>query len=577
MVSERLDLPQPLLILHEITTIIDNIIRKSVGPWASLKLIIDGNGQILTTADGATIMKYVSNTIETNISNRYIYYLLRDLAEKQDFCCGDGTSSVLLLVGCLCKSVLQFAAENEESLSLQDIMLMLEHTENSICTLIHEKVSFKMTFPQCIYPTLQAIQTKSVPPKEQLWLALVAHFTIKYLSEGYFLDDDSIYQPSRQSLLKQIMFETEPMHGKTISCSPQTLMFQSRHINDAISFDENTKFPLCICFSCPLSHIQDKSQHVIDHEKNQDANLLIQQFQSLLDQLHDDYILKYVFCQWSVDSRLMAWLTDHRILVVSHLDASTIQKISFITGAHICPFLEFANVKDHIGVLRHVSIVYQDDGAHQFQLEGITCDSLVNDHVYAERCRPRIIRFVLFKIHALHPSLVKEMERTMEDALNSSLNTILMDDGHVVWGAGFTEILLLNHLEQHFSDHHLSSIVLNAFTDFVRTLCVNAGHASPGHSIEFLRHQALLNAPHGVTLTSCSPLHIPQLELQPNILHRLQALFPLQVPLIEHLDLPHKRPFSVLESRLVKLTQIRLAFQFVSQLLSITHCEFQSL
>lgn len=76
-------------------------IRSTLGPRGQDKLIVDGNGNVTISNDGATIMKLL-DIVQPAAKT------LVDIARSQDAEVGDGTTSVVLLAGELLRQVKGF-------------------------------------------------------------------------------------------------------------------------------------------------------------------------------------------------------------------------------------------------------------------------------------------------------------------------------------------------------------------------------------------------------------------------------------------------------------------------------------
>lgn len=88
----------------KILTTGDQRAESTVGPRGTLKMLVDGSGQIKMTKDGKVLLS------EMQIQNPTAAMIART-AVAQDEQCGDGTTSVVLLVGELLKQADRYISE----------------------------------------------------------------------------------------------------------------------------------------------------------------------------------------------------------------------------------------------------------------------------------------------------------------------------------------------------------------------------------------------------------------------------------------------------------------------------------
>lgn len=88
----------------KILTTGDQCAESTVGPRGTLKMLVDGSGQIKMTKDGKVLLS------EMQIQNPTAAMIART-AVAQDEQCGDGTTSVVLLVGELLKQADRYISE----------------------------------------------------------------------------------------------------------------------------------------------------------------------------------------------------------------------------------------------------------------------------------------------------------------------------------------------------------------------------------------------------------------------------------------------------------------------------------
>ncbi|KAK3177667.1 T-complex protein 1 subunit zeta [Lecanicillium sp. MT-2017a] len=83
---------------------LQDVLKSNLGPLGTIKMLVDGAGQIKLTKDGNILLR------EMQIQNPTAVMIAR-AATAQDDICGDGTTSVVLLVGELLKQADRFISE----------------------------------------------------------------------------------------------------------------------------------------------------------------------------------------------------------------------------------------------------------------------------------------------------------------------------------------------------------------------------------------------------------------------------------------------------------------------------------
>ena len=83
---------------------LQDVLASNLGPTGTLKMLVDGAGAIKLTKDGSVLLK------EMQIQNPTAVMIAR-AATAQDDICGDGTTSVVLMVGELLKQADRYIAE----------------------------------------------------------------------------------------------------------------------------------------------------------------------------------------------------------------------------------------------------------------------------------------------------------------------------------------------------------------------------------------------------------------------------------------------------------------------------------
>ncbi|KAG9242267.1 chaperonin Cpn60/TCP-1 family [Calycina marina] len=83
---------------------LQDVLKSNLGPLGTIKMLVDGGGQIKLTKDGNVLLR------EMQIQNPTAVMIAR-AATAQDDICGDGTTSVVLLVGELLKQADRYISE----------------------------------------------------------------------------------------------------------------------------------------------------------------------------------------------------------------------------------------------------------------------------------------------------------------------------------------------------------------------------------------------------------------------------------------------------------------------------------
>ncbi|KAI5475602.1 chaperonin-containing t-complex zeta subunit, Cct6 [Pseudohyphozyma bogoriensis] len=137
-----------------------NVVKSNLGPRGTLKMLVDGSGQLKLTKDGKVLLS------EMQIQNPTAALIART-AVAQDEMTGDGTTSVVLLVGELLKQAERYTSEGVHPRVLAD---GIEVAKNSLTTFLDSfKTPFSPTNPQI--ETLVSVAYTSLSTKLHKTLA----------------------------------------------------------------------------------------------------------------------------------------------------------------------------------------------------------------------------------------------------------------------------------------------------------------------------------------------------------------------------------------------------------------------
>ncbi|GAA5864889.1 hypothetical protein JCM3774_004262 [Rhodotorula dairenensis] len=138
-----------------------DVVRSNLGPRGTLKMLVDGAGQLKMTKDGKTLLS------EMQIQNPTAALIART-AVAQDEMTGDGTTSVVLLVGELLKQSMRYTQEGVHPRVLAD---GVEVAKNALTTFLDQ---FKQQFqagPNPNHETLVQVAYTSLATKVNKHLA----------------------------------------------------------------------------------------------------------------------------------------------------------------------------------------------------------------------------------------------------------------------------------------------------------------------------------------------------------------------------------------------------------------------
>ncbi|KAK8014923.1 T-complex protein 1 zeta subunit [Apiospora arundinis] len=171
---------------------LQDVLKSNLGPLGTIKMLVDGAGQIKLTKDGNVLLR------EMQIQNPTAVMIAR-AATAQDDICGDGTTSVVLLVGELLKQADRYIAEGlhpriitegfeiakNESLKFLDSFklekevdreLLLSVARTSLSTKLNSTLATKLT-PDIVDAVLSIYQAPAKPDLHMVEIMKMQHRT----------------------------------------------------------------------------------------------------------------------------------------------------------------------------------------------------------------------------------------------------------------------------------------------------------------------------------------------------------------------------------------------------------------
>ncbi|TXC07331.1 hypothetical protein FocTR4_00003110 [Fusarium oxysporum f. sp. cubense] len=171
---------------------LQDVLKSNLGPLGTIKMLVDGAGQIKLTKDGNVLLR------EMQIQNPTAVMIAR-AATAQDDICGDGTTSVVMLVGELLKQADRYISEGlhpriitdgfevakVEALKFLDSFklakevdreLLLNVARTSLATKLNSTLAAKLT-PDIVDAVLAIYQTPAKPDLHMVEIMKMQHRT----------------------------------------------------------------------------------------------------------------------------------------------------------------------------------------------------------------------------------------------------------------------------------------------------------------------------------------------------------------------------------------------------------------
>ncbi|KAJ3424846.1 t-complex protein 1 subunit epsilon [Anaeramoeba flamelloides] len=382
-----------------------NLMKTSIGPLGMDKILVDQDGEVTATNDGATILKNMQ--VENPIAK-----LLVELSQGQDDEIGDGTTSVVVLAGALL----------EESLSLLEKGIhpsKISEGYEKACDIAVKhllKICDKIEFDKENYGSLVKAAKTSLGSK------IVNQYTEK------------IAKISVEAVLavadlerKDVRFDLIKLEGKTGGTLGDTELIDGIIIPKNFSHPQmpkqikNAKIAI---LTCPFEPPKPKTGHKLDIDSVKKYKELLEIEQNYFKEM-TDLVKKsgatLVLCQWGFDDEANHLLLQKKLPAVRWVSGTDIELIAIATGARIVPrFSELTEKKlGKAGMVIEKSI-------------GTTDEKMI----VIEKCSNT--KTVTILVKGGNKMVVEEGKRSIHDALCVTRN--LIKDNRIVYGGGAAEI-----------------------------------------------------------------------------------------------------------------------------------------
>ena len=445
---------------------ISNILKSSIGPLGMDKVIVDKDGSLIITNDGATILEKmdIKNPIES---------MLVDLSKSQDEEVGDGTTGIIILTGALLEQAEKLI---DKGIHPTRIVEGYEHACDTCLTHL-ENISEYINKNANTYKSLLSGAATAMNSK-------ITSRSKKRLSEicvkAVLAVSDVIRRDVNLDLIK--------IEGKIGGNLENTTLLNGIIIDKEFSHRQMPKqikdVRLCI-ITCPIEPPKPKAKYKIEIKdtKQYKALDLFEQkyFYDMITQLKKSGA-NLLLCQWGFDDEGNHLLLRNKLSAVRWVSGSEIELLAVATGAHIVPrFNEITTT-----TLGYASRIREN-------CFGNTEERLL----IVENCAKS--RAVSIFIRGSSDLIIKEAKRAIRDGICVVRN--LIKDNRIVFGGGSSELscsLKIFEEAQHSSG--LKHYIFNAFSESLKViplvLAENAGYFSIEAVYQVINRQIKENKPY---------------------------------------------------------------------------------
>ncbi|XP_022368162.1 T-complex protein 1 subunit epsilon isoform X1 [Enhydra lutris kenyoni] len=382
-----------------------NTMRTSLGPNGLDKMMVDKDGDVTVTNDGATILSMMD-------VDHQIAKLMVELSKSQDDEIGDGTTGVVVLAGALLEEAEQLLDRGIHPIRIADgyeqaARIAIEHLDK-----ISDSVLVDMKDTEPLIQTAKTTLGSKVVNSCHRQMAEIAVNAVLTVADMQRRDVD---------------FELIKVEGKVGGRLEDTKLIKGVIVDKDFSHPqmpkqvENAKIAI---LTCPFEPPKPKTKHKLDVTSVEDYRALQkyekEKFEEMIQQIKETGA-NLAICQWGFDDEANHLLLQNNLPAVRWVGGPEIELIAIATGGRIVPrFSELTLEKlGFAGLVKEISF-------------GTTKDKML----VIEQCKNS--RAVTIFIRGGNKMIIEEAKRSLHDALCVIRN--LIRDNRVVYGGGAAEI-----------------------------------------------------------------------------------------------------------------------------------------
>lgn len=382
-----------------------NVIKSSLGPKGLDKMMVNPDGDITITNDGATILKQMD--VEHQIAK-----LMVQLSQSQDDEIGDGTTGVVVLAGALLEHAEKLLDRGIHPIRISDGYEMAAKVACAHLDTISETFELDLKNKEPLIQLAMTTLGSKIVNRCHRQMAEIAVDAILSVADLKRKDVD---------------FELIKVEGKVGGKMEDTMLVKGVIVDKDFSHPQMPKVvkdAKIAILTCPFEPPKPKTKHGLEVKSVEDYRKLrqyeMEKFDLMVKQVKDAGS-NLVICQWGFDDEANHLLLQKELPAVRWVGGPEIELIAIATGGRIVPRFEELT-KEKLGKAGIVKEL-------QF---GTTKDRML----VIEECQNS--RAVTIFIRGGNKMIVEEGKRSIHDALCVIRN--LVRDNRIVFGGGAPEI-----------------------------------------------------------------------------------------------------------------------------------------
>ncbi|KAF6123497.1 chaperonin containing TCP1 subunit 5 [Phyllostomus discolor] len=382
-----------------------NTMRTSLGPNGLDKMMVDKDGDVTVTNDGATILSMMD-------VDHQIAKLMVELSKSQDDEIGDGTTGVVVLAGALLEEAEQLLDRGIHPIRIADGYEQAARIAISHLDKISDVVLVDVKDTEPLIQTAKTTLGSKVVNSCHRQMAEIAVNAVLTVADMQRRDVD---------------FELIKVEGKVGGRLEDTKLIKGVIVDKDFSHPqmpkqvEDAKIAI---LTCPFEPPKPKTKHKLDVTSVEDYKALQkyekEKFEEMIQQIKETGA-NLAICQWGFDDEANHLLLQNNLPAVRWVGGPEIELIAIATGGRIVPrFSELTAEKlGFAGLVKEISF-------------GTTKDKML----VIEQCKNS--RAVTIFIRGGNKMIIEEAKRSLHDALCVIRN--LIRDNRVVYGGGAAEV-----------------------------------------------------------------------------------------------------------------------------------------